>query len=149
MNTSGFVLKTKYVADKSDLQKKIRDTSGLFKNIYYNSKITEIESKIPTISGLATNAPLTTVGNKIAKIRKLVKKTNQNTKSAGLEKKLGDHDHDKYIATPEFTNLATRFFTARLAQANLATKTDFDNKLKSPNQKNNSNQTKHLVVENE
>ena len=87
MNTSGFVLKTKYVADKSGLQKKIGDTSGLVKITYYNSKFTEIESKIPTISGLVTNAPLTTVGNKIAKIRTLVKKTNQNTKTAGLEKK--------------------------------------------------------------
>ena len=88
MNTSGFVLKTKYVADKSDLQKKIRDTSGLFKNTYYNSKITEIESKIPTISGLATNAPLTTVGNKIAKIRKLVKKQIRTQKLLDLKKNL-------------------------------------------------------------
>ena len=66
-----------------------------------------------------------------------------------MKKKLGDDDHDKYIATPELNNLATRFFTARLAQANLATKTNFDDKLKSPNQKNNSNQTKHLLIENE
>ena len=31
INTSGFVLKVKYDTDKSNLQKKIRDTSGLVK----------------------------------------------------------------------------------------------------------------------
>ena len=40
-------------------------------------------------------------------------------------------------------------FAARLKQANLVTKTDFDDKLKSLNQKINSNKTKHLLVENE
>ena len=46
---------TKYDTDKSDLQKKISDTSGLVKNLVkkidYNAKITEIESI--SISGLA------------------------------------------------------------------------------------------------
>ena len=61
INTSGFVLKTKYDSDKSDLEKKfsdtdkkIPDTSGLIKNKDYNAKIIEIESKIPSVSGLAT-----------------------------------------------------------------------------------------------
>ena len=40
-------------------------------------------------------------------------------------------------------------FAGRLAQANLITKTDFDIKLSNLNQKNNSNKTKHLRVENE
>ena len=47
-----------------------------------------------------------------------------------IKKKLTDHDHDKYITTLEFNNLAARVFTARLAQAHLITKTDFDDKLK-------------------
>ena len=47
-----------------------------------------------------------------------------------IKKKLTDHDHDKYITTLEFNNLAARDFTARLAQAHLITKTDFDDKLK-------------------
>ena len=47
-----------------------------------------------------------------------------------VKKKLTDHDHDKYITTLEFNNLAARVFTARLAQAHLITKTDFDDKLK-------------------
>ena len=63
-----------------------------------------------------------------------------------LKKKRTDHDHDKYITTPEFNNSAARAFTA---QANLIRKTDFDDKLKSLNQKFNSNKTKYLLVENE
>ena len=47
-----------------------------------------------------------------------------------IKKKLTDHDHDKYITTLEFNNLAARVFTARLAQAHLIRKTDFDDKLK-------------------
>ena len=56
--------------------------------------------------------------------------------------------NDKYITTPEFNNLAARVFTAKLAQADLVTKTDFDNKLQSLDKKVNSNETKHLPVEN-
>ena len=39
-------------------------------------------------------------------------------------------------------------FNARLAQANLITKPDFDVKLSSLNRKITSNKTKHLLVEN-
>ena len=91
---------------------------------------------MPSISGLATTSALTAVENKIPKIGSLVKK-------------ITDHNHDKYINTPEFNNLAAAVFTARLAQANLVTKTDFHTKLISLNKKINSNKTKHLLVENE
>ena len=53
------------------------------------------------------------------------------------------------ITTPEFNNLAADVFDARLAQANLRTKTDFDAKLSSLNRKITSNKSKHLLVENE
>ena len=66
-----------------------------------------------------------------------------------LKKKLIDHDHDKYITTPEFNKLSAEAFDARLKQADLVTKTNFDGKLKSLNQEINSNKTKHLLVENE
>ena len=74
-------------------------------------------------------------------ISSLVKKTNYDTKISALEKKITDHNHDKYITTPEFnTNtLAASVFNGRLAQANLITKTDFDPKLSSLNRKNTSN----------
>ena len=65
------------------------------------------------------------------------------------EKKRTDHNHDKYIATPEVNALAADVFNARLAQANLITKTDFDAKLSSLNRKITGNKSKHLFVENE
>ena len=54
IDTSKFVLKTKYDTDKSKLENKIPDTSGLLKKTDYNVKITDIESKIPEVSNLAT-----------------------------------------------------------------------------------------------
>ena len=44
-DTSRFVLKTKYHKDKSELENKIPDTSGLVKKTDYNTKITEIKDK--------------------------------------------------------------------------------------------------------
>ena len=46
-----------------------------------------------------------------------------------MEKKLTDHDHDKYITTPELNKITAEIFAPRLTQANLVTKTDFDNRL--------------------
>ena len=42
IDTSGFVLKSKYDTDKWELEKKIPDTSELVKKTDYNDKITEI-----------------------------------------------------------------------------------------------------------
>ena len=67
IDTSGFVLKTKYDTDKSELENKIPDTSGLVKKTDYNTKITEIEGKIPDVTNLATKTALTTAKNKIPK----------------------------------------------------------------------------------
>ena len=64
------------------------------------------------------------------------------------EKKITDHDIDKYIMTSEFNKLTTKYFKARLAEADLVTKTDFDTKLKSLNKNISSNKIKHLFVEN-
>ena len=79
----------------------------------------------------------------------LLKKTNYNTKITEIEKKLTDHNHEKYITTPEFNTLAVVVFNARLAQINLITKADFEAKLSSLNIKITANKTKNLVVENE
>ena len=98
------------------------DTSGLLKKTDYNTKITEIEDKIPDISGLATKTALTTVENKIPSISGLVKITDYNTKITDIENILNNHNHDKYVATSEFNTLAANVFNTRLAQANLITK---------------------------
>ena len=87
--------------------------------------------------------------NKIPDVSSLVKKTGYDTKITEIEKKLTDHNHDKYNTTPEFNTLAASVFNARLAQANLITNTDFDVKLSSLNMKIMSNKLKYLLVENE
>ena len=111
--------------DKSKLEKKIPDVTDLVKQ----TKLTGLENKIPDVSGLATKSASTAVEHKIPHVSSLVKKTNYDTNISELEKKHADHNHDKYITTPKFKNVATNFFNARLAQVNLITKTDFDAKL--------------------
>ena len=59
VDTSRFALKTQYDTDKSGLEQKINDTD---KKI--SAKISKIEGKIPSISGLATVATLTAVEHK-------------------------------------------------------------------------------------
>ena len=75
-----------------------------------NTKISEVENKIPDTSNLVTTNVL-------------------NTKINEVDSKIPNHD--KYITTPDFNKLTAENFTARLKQANLVTKTDFDNKLTS------------------
>ena len=78
-----------------------------------------------------------------------LKKTDYNTKINETNNKLNNHNHDKYIDTSGFNELAADAFNVRLAQANLLTKTDFEAKLSSLNQKITKNKSKHLLVENE
>ena len=156
IDTTEFVLKTKYDTDKSDLEKKISDagkripdTSDKAKERDLKAKITEIEGKIPSITGLATNSALTAVENKIPDVSSLVNKSDYNSKICETENKVSDHNYDKCITTPEFNILAARVFNARLAQAYLVTKTDFDAKLKKNCDRVTSHKTKHPLVETE
>ena len=105
IDTSGFVLKTKYDTDKSELENKIPDTSGLVKKTDYDAKIADIEGKIPNVTNLETKIVLTTVGNKIPSVSNLVKKTDYNTKLTEIENK-HNYNHVKYIDTQEFNKLA-------------------------------------------
>ena len=70
IDTSDFMLKTKYQTDKAELENKIPDVSNLVKK----TKLTELENKIPDISNLVTKTALTTVENKIPSVGNLVKK---------------------------------------------------------------------------
>ena len=74
---------------------------------------------------------MTAVENKIPDVSSLVKKTDYGEKISDIETKITDHDHDKYITTPEFSILAVRTFNARLAQTDLVAKTDVDAKLEN------------------
>ena len=73
IDTSGFVLKTKYDTDKSDLE--IPDTSKIVKKTDYNAKITGTENKIPNFSSLATTSEVTAIENKRPNISSFVKKS--------------------------------------------------------------------------
>ena len=89
IDTSVFVLKTKYDTDKLKIENKISDTSGLVKKTDYNTKITAIEGKIPNISNFATKTASTAVENKmpsISCISSLVKKTDYDKKITEIEK---------------------------------------------------------------
>ena len=68
IDTSWFILKTKYDADKLKLEKKISDTS----NLATKAALTTIENKIASISNLATKTALTTVENKIPDVSNLI-----------------------------------------------------------------------------
>ena len=61
IDTSNFVLKTKYQTEKTELANKILDVSNLVKK----TNLTEVENKIPDTSSLATKPALTAVENKI------------------------------------------------------------------------------------
>ena len=111
IDTNGFVLKTKYDTDKSELENNISDTSGLVKKTDFDTKIAEIESKIPDVTNLATKIALTavenkipdvtnlaikialtTVENKIPDVSSLVKKRDYNIRVAEINTKLSSLD---------------------------------------------------------
>ena len=81
IDTSNFVLKTKYQTDKTELENKVSDVSNLVKK----TRLTELEDKIPDISNLATKAALTIVENKIPNTNSLVRKSDYNKKIIGVE----------------------------------------------------------------
>ena len=60
IDTSDFVLKTKYQTDKTELEKKISDVIDFVKK----TKLTELENKIPNFGSLTTKTSLTAVENK-------------------------------------------------------------------------------------
>ena len=91
-----------------------------------NTKISEVEGKIPNTSNLVT----TTVLNK---------------KISEVENNIPDNS--KYITTQELNNLTAENFAARLKQVDLVKKTDFENKLTSFNRRITSNKTKHSEVQ--
>ena len=86
-DTTNFVKKNKYEKDGSDFEDKISKIDKKYqmlvvwlKKTDFNSKISKVEGKIPSITCLATNSELTAVENKIPNVSSLVKRTDYNTK---------------------------------------------------------------------
>ena len=82
IDTSGFVLKTKYQKDKTELRKKIPDVTDFVKK----KKKKKLENIIPDVSSLTTKTVLTAFEKIIPNVSSLVKKTNYDTKISELEK---------------------------------------------------------------
>ena len=69
-------------------EKKIPDTSNYINKSDDNTKINEIENKVPSISNLATKTASTTVENKIPSTNNLVRKTDITQRLVKLRIKL-------------------------------------------------------------
>ena len=73
--------------------------------------------------------------------------TDYNTKLSEIENKVNNHNHGKYITTPEFYTMAADAFKARLAaQTDLIRKPDSDSRLKKVSDRVTKNKAKHLLV---
>ena len=70
IDSTRFVLQTKYDTDKSELGKKRPNVTDFVKK----AKLTELKNKTPDVSSLVTKAALTAVENKIPSVSNLVKK---------------------------------------------------------------------------
>ena len=81
---------------------------------------------------------------KISDTSGLVTTTVLNTKISEVKDRIPGHS--KYITTQELNKLTAENVAARLTQANLVNKTDFDNKLTRFNRKYTSSKTKYLKV---
>ena len=77
----------------------------------------------------------------------MVNKANYDIKISELEKKLTDHNHDKYITTPEFNTLAADAFNTRSAKTNLIKKADFNTRMSSIDNKSAENKSKNVSIE--
>ena len=129
IDTSRFILKTKYDGDKLELEKKFLTLVILSKN---QTASTAVENKIPSTNNLVKK-----------------KKTDYNARITEVENKITNNKHDEYITTPESHKLAADAFNARIAQANVITKTDFDARLSGLNRKITKNKSDHVFANNE
>ena len=112
------------------------------------AKLTELENKIPDISNLATKTELTAVENKMRSVSILVKKTSYNKKITEIEKNLTAHNYDNYILTSDFNKLAADVLNARLARANLVSKTILDNTVSNLNSETKATKTANTSLKN-
>ena len=79
--------KTDYNTKITDIEGKIPDVSGLARK----TALTTVEN-IPDVTNLATKTALTAVENKIPDVSSLVKKTDYNTRVAEIDNKVSSLD---------------------------------------------------------
>ena len=96
------------------VENKIPSVSNLISKTDFNTKVTEIEGKIPNIRGSATK---TAVKNEVPSVSNLAKMS----KITEIEKKINDHKHDQYITTeeiPEFTAKTSQWCMQEIKKKN-------------------------------
>ena len=113
----------------------------------FNTKVTEIEGKIPYISSLATKSVLTVIENKIPDVSSLVKKTDFNTKVTEIEGKIPDLTN--LVKKTDFNTKVTEIEGKIPDVSNLIKNIDLDSRLKKISDRVTKNKSKHLLVENE
>ena len=114
VDTSNFVARTKFSTDTNALDDKIDKVEKKFlmllvllKKTDFNSNITEVESKIPNISGLATNSSLTAVENKILHITSLITKTDSDAKLKKISDRVTNNKSKDILLDNELKKLKT------------------------------------------
>ena len=114
-------------ADKLDIDKlnkvkgEIHNITKLAIDAFLNAKINEVKGEMDNITNLATTSALNTVEHSVSQ------KNDYNTKINETEKKITEHNHDKYIIIKELNTFMAEISDLRLKRAN---KTNFDNKLR-------------------
>ena len=101
--------KGEYNSKLKNIDDKIPSITNLATTTALIIKINKVKNKIPNITNLATTNALTAVEIKILNVSNLVKKTDQNTKISvtGNEITVNHNHSNKYIATQEFNNLTS------------------------------------------
>ena len=89
------------------VENKIPDVNNLVRKTNFNGNITEIEGKIPRITGLATNSALTAVENKIPDVTSLVTKTDFDAKLKGISDRVTKNKSKHLIVENELKRLKT------------------------------------------
>ena len=131
INTNDFVLKTKYSTDKTELENKIPDISGLVTKAQLNV----VENKIPTVSDLLLKNDLITIENKIPNTSNIASKSDLTA----VENKI-----------PNISNLARKTALTTVENkipdiSNLVKKTDYNTKITNiENKLNNHNHDKYI-----
>ena len=114
IDTSRFVLKTKFDTDKKNVVIKV----NLLKKADYITKTIEIESKIPSIRRLAATSALTAIENKIPDVRNLGKRTDNGAKISDIE--------SKYVTTANYNRFTEVIVDNSTKSKHLVNKSAFD-----------------------
>ena len=120
------VKKEVYNAKIKNIEDIIPDIKNVSANTDLDDKINEVNNEIPNITNLTTTTALTAVEDKIPNVSNLVIKTYYNTKMSETT----DCDNDKSVTIQEFNKLTSETFTAILAPASSASKSDIANFVK-------------------